>query len=421
MSTPDAGRCDQALCVVDGVISFIPYPSGEVSQRCRDEGDGIEVLRGQMGFAKRSLLGDRMNERIKLDGLLAARCYAAMSIVLFHLALLANLDMPPYLSFVTRYFGIGVPLFYVVSAFSLMIGYSTKLGSRNEIITYFIRRFTRIAPLFYVTIVIYYILLGRAFGKPVSLAEVVSSVLFIFNFVPQHVTGFVMASWSIGVEMAFYLIFPILALTVTDWKRAVALFAVCLFLHFMWQAAFVGAPANLTNFGRYFLVAYMPHFGGGFIAFHIWQAVRRSPHATTIGAAALCFGLVGLVATMAFGRWIVINIGTQSLLVLWPLLLGASSVGIALFPTSLLVGRVSKIIGEASFGMYLWHPLIIVGHVKVGTYKAIYSLIPNLGLAYAACAVVTIVTLCAVAIPSYHLIEKPGNRLAVRFRRTETT
>jgi peptidoglycan/LPS O-acetylase OafA/YrhL len=359
-----------------------------------------------------------MNERIKLDGLLAARCYAAMSIVLFHLALLANLDMPPYLSFVTRYFGIGVPLFYVVSAFSLMIGYSTKLGSRDEIVTYFIRRFTRIAPLFYVTIVIYYILLGRAFGKPVSLAEVASSVLFIFNFIPQHVTGFVMASWSIGVEMAFYLIFPILALMVTDWKRAVALFAVCLFLHFMWQSAFVGAPANLVNFGRYFLVAYMPYFGAGFIAFHAWQVARRTVHSAATGAAALCFGLLGLVATMVFGRWIVVHVGTHALLILWPLLLGASSVGIALFPTSLLVGRLSKTIGEASFGMYLWHPLVIVAHVKVGTYKAIYASVPEHGLAYGACAVVTIVTLCAVAIPSYHYIERPGSRLTMQFRRT---
>src|SRR3546814_12598933 len=96
-----------------------------------------------------------MTERIKLDGLLTVRCVAALMIVLFHLIRMPGLQIPQGLEIIKNHFGIGVPLFYIVSAFSLLIGYRDRLATRDDLRVYFLRRFFRIAPLFYVMMAIY--------------------------------------------------------------------------------------------------------------------------------------------------------------------------------------------------------------------------------------------------------------------------
>ena len=53
--------------------------------------------------------------------------------------------------------------------------------------------------------------------------EWAKSVLFIFNFIPGSETGIVWASWTIGVEMVFYAIFPLLFLRYRNGPGLVAL------------------------------------------------------------------------------------------------------------------------------------------------------------------------------------------------------
>lgn len=82
--------------------------------------------------------------RTKLAGLDATRCFAALAIILFHLVRMPDLVIPQPLYFIKNYFGFGVPLFYIVSAFGLYVGYLGKIESRQDLHEYFTRRFSEL-------------------------------------------------------------------------------------------------------------------------------------------------------------------------------------------------------------------------------------------------------------------------------------
>src|SRR4029077_12362296 len=69
----------------------------------------------------------------RLEGLDSLRAYAASSIIVFHMVWVAHVELPRGLIFARNYFGFGVPLFFVVSAFSLAFGYMQKLRNLSDI------------------------------------------------------------------------------------------------------------------------------------------------------------------------------------------------------------------------------------------------------------------------------------------------
>lgn len=85
----------------------------------------------------------------RLLGIESLRAYAALAIVFFHLHGVGKVGVPEYFGFIKTHFGFGVPLFFVVSAFSMAYGYCGKLSTESTVLNYFIRRLARIAPLFY--------------------------------------------------------------------------------------------------------------------------------------------------------------------------------------------------------------------------------------------------------------------------------
>jgi len=131
------------------------------------------------------------NGHTQLEGANAVRFYAALVIVLFHLALLTKIVLPAHLDFIPRFAGFGVPLFYVMSAFSLSYGYHDQLESAAQVRKFYIRRFFRIVPLFYFMILLYTIFLWVVYNRPVSALDIITSSTFIFNLIPGYSTGFV--------------------------------------------------------------------------------------------------------------------------------------------------------------------------------------------------------------------------------------
>lgn len=109
----------------------------------------------------------------------------------------------------------GVTMFFVVSAFSLCYMMPRHKREARPLVSFYLRRFFRIAPLFYFMIATTLFYHAQFMGVPLDYwaaksEALVASVFFVFNFLPGQQLGVVWASWTIGVEMPFYLLFPLL-------------------------------------------------------------------------------------------------------------------------------------------------------------------------------------------------------------------
>jgi exopolysaccharide production protein ExoZ len=111
---------------------------------------------------------------------------------------------------------LGVQLFFLVSAVTMCLMWNQRRGESRRTRKFYIRRFLRIAPLFWFAIVFY------TFAWHVSPAswqlqginwfQIIVTSAFLHTFFPSAINSVVPGGWSIGIEMGFYLIFPLLAL-----------------------------------------------------------------------------------------------------------------------------------------------------------------------------------------------------------------
>lgn len=117
----------------------------------------------------------------------------------------------------TEYGHMGVQLFFVASAYTLCLSSENRENETNKNLKFFIRRFFRIAPAYYLIGILLYFVLAFLSGRNVitsienyTLTNVLANLFFINGFYPPANNNIVPGGWSIGTEMAFYLIFPFL-------------------------------------------------------------------------------------------------------------------------------------------------------------------------------------------------------------------
>jgi peptidoglycan/LPS O-acetylase OafA/YrhL len=113
-----------------------------------------------------------------------------------------------YLRYICDYSATGVQLFFTISAISLCISYNKR--NENKVRYFFIRRFFRIAPLYYIAILFY----NNFFNINIlnynnSIVGIISNFFFIHGFVAEG-WNIVPGGWSIATEMTFYFFFPLL-------------------------------------------------------------------------------------------------------------------------------------------------------------------------------------------------------------------
>lgn len=101
----------------------------------------------------------------------------------------------------------GVYAFFVISGFALYTSYWDRLGSAGEIRSYLLARFWRIAPLYYTATVISILVFGT---EDLAWSKVFFNVTFLMGFANPGGTSMVVGGWSIGIEMVFYALFPVL-------------------------------------------------------------------------------------------------------------------------------------------------------------------------------------------------------------------
>lgn len=114
----------------------------------------------------------------------------------------------------------GVQLFFVLSAVTLLRSVSLRsFKERFPTRNFFIRRFFRIAPLFWFGIVFYGLLDGcrprYAAPEGLGVSHFISTALFFHGWSLTTINSLVPGGWSIAVGMTFYLCLPYLAHRIT--------------------------------------------------------------------------------------------------------------------------------------------------------------------------------------------------------------
>lgn len=366
-----------------------------------------------------------------LDGL---RGGAALWVVVSHISILTGLPAIAVLS----WGGLAVDLFMMLSGFLMVHHYilrqHTAPWHRAQTATdFWQRRFFRIAPLYYVLLIVA-LLLGPHLGayrdmiaavwpktatSPAryldqSLINAVAHVSFGFGLLPDYAFRTALPDWSIGLEMQFYLVFPLLMITLARlgvWRAALGIAALCFTALWLWPGFFA----------RFEMPAFLPlrlhvFFIGMLIAFGRAQGRLTQALAVALlilATSAVVHGLkLPLAQTgVALGLFYIMDDG--HLPFSRPL---TPALG---WLRRALSGKISAFLGDTSYATYLLHLLILLPVAGMLAASANY-------VAYPAAMRFALVTVLVVP-PTYllgwllhHTIEKPGIKLGRRLARRQT-
>ena len=359
--------------------------------------------------------------RLKLEFVDTLRGFAALYVFLYHLALLPNPHpiLPDWAKKVILTGGTGVTLFFVVSAFTLCLSMRTRKEERHPTANFYIRRFFRIAPLFYLWVAITCLRDWFYFHATHSWQDIGLSTSFLFNFIPGKHLGFVWTSWTLGVEMVFYAFFPLLFRWINTLFKAVAFFGASLLISFGWSAFVKTWSLTETLKNDYIHFSFLntlPIFSFGIVVFFIFERFIQGRGRNRLVGSVLIATALGLYALFINGRlpgWLGWLGGYHIQAVIYGIFL----LGLACCPVVFLVNRATRFFGKISYSIYLNHTNIVFFMAPVYAWVYRHSLPTT--LQFAACAGMTLALITTASWFTYRFVEEPGMRYGGRIIQTQ--
>lgn len=366
----------------------------------------------------------------ELEGL---RGLAALWVLLYHVGGLAGVQL-----FFIRSGGLGVDLFILLSGFLMVHQYEQRRASQpwsspRTIGHFYLRRFFRIAPLYYLLLIASF--LGTPFLetcvhyitqhssvfivgiKDTSWTNLFLHLSFVFGVLPRYSARSVIPDWTISLEMQFYLIFPLMMLVVLRFGRF-GYAVVTGFTLLLIVAVNLGLSPFTSSFPMAsFLPLKMHLFLLGMLisaAFH--KSVRHGP----VLLAVLFLPLLPLAEKVHRFHlsWILTDILMAAML--FALTCGGDRAEVALSPLKKSLNAwPTQRLGDMSYSVYLVHILLIVPVAALllhSPWVASLSAIPRY-LLFAAAAMLAVFP---VAFALYLFVERPGISLGKRLLQHRT-
>jgi peptidoglycan/LPS O-acetylase OafA/YrhL len=305
----------------------------------------------------------------------------------------------------------GVQLFYIASAITLCMSWAARnIDEAHPVRNFYIRRFFRIAPMFYVAIAGFLYLNGTlpTYWAPNGIEWwfVPVTALFLHGFHPETINSVVPGGWSVAVEMTFYLIFPALMCIKRLYWLALILIA-CLGLQqyngWLFSNVFEYSKNQeylITDvFSFYNFISQAPVFIIGVIAnAFISKHKSLGKKHTVIG------GIAFAILLAEFWHQ------SQTLIshhVIAGFLFAIFTIFLAYNPAKALVNRVTVLLGKLSFSMYLIHIAVLklIGLFGINVFFGEGN--RNSVLFF----LIILIVSASISWVTYHLIEKPGIKL----------
>lgn len=292
----------------------------------------------------RKIVADERRHVVTID---AARGLLAIAVMTYHVLSGESIVAVEKVAYYAVY------AFFVISGFALYTAYRDRMETAADVRSYLIRRFFRIAPLYYL------VLVARLLLYPVPrtwLLDIPANFTLLFGFANPGATSLVTGGWSLGIEIVFYILLPpILAFCGGKLGRLIGFCLALLLLQFLFiNFALVGATEMTADvWSRYIQpVSFAGYFVAGCIMAEVYSRSGGTPLAwllitatvivfaaiNTINPVDLLTGLTGLALCLA-------TLGFVA--------------GAAFLPQPRGAGlKIGQWLGAMSYPVYLLHPLV---------------------------------------------------------------
>jgi peptidoglycan/LPS O-acetylase OafA/YrhL len=287
----------------------------------------------------------------RIDTLTSLRFFAAFAIVLYHIP---SCIPALYSGAAVSRLSAGVDFFFVLSGYVLGVTYSTR--EDFKVSNYLRRRFARIYPVFLLTTVVWAVLFLNSW--PVPAQDKWNSGIAHLLLVNAFFSGFLFTltfnapAWTISCEAFFYVMFPLMR------RRGALLIAIAslLIVVLLYRASFVQLNSLYPNFFGFFPPMVFWKFAAGLALAQLWTPRRINFFpATALEIASLALLAFAIFHTFPVGfdvYEIALVTGTLLTIAVFACQSGAISQCL-LWPPIILLG-------EASYGLYLWHHMLML-------------------------------------------------------------
>ena len=331
--------------------------------------------------------GDFADTRV-LDGF---RALAISLVVLYHTWLFSwftpELVLGPAtipIDAIVRAGYLGVDLFFALSACVLFLPWARRavrgdFSAPQSLRAFAVRRLVKIVPSYYLALAVT-LVSAASLHIDVPLAPTLAThLLFAPNALTTPLGQANSVFWSLGTEVQFYLIFPLLARAFVRRPLLVALASIAIALGFRYGVAgccLTNEPINRQ------LPAYLDVFAAGMCAAYGIAVVEKR----FAGRSALdVFATLATIVCFAGAVWLAIGASDVTYVAAgrerWLLLdrtFVAIAIGIALCATAfaapiarcIVANPVALFLSKISYNLYLWHALVLIWILKSGILPA---------------------------------------------------
>jgi len=311
----------------------------------------------------------------------------------------------------------GVALFFALSGCTLFISNADKITNVQNLLGFYVRRFFRIWPAYIVSLAFYIIFIPvfkmfygppqgfwieRQFWVNYSIQDLLKYITLIFNFTGP-INLFNGAYWSLPIEFQYYLIFPLLVLSL----KYMGTLGPMLISALIYAIPFIIYPAYPAEMRVEFFTMAFIFSGGVLLGYMTTKNFRQISRASGIGLLIFCLVTVTLIQ-MGY-------ITSPALPWQYPDQWGWYGIFAILTVFTVLIAKIHfhariesflKAYGEMSYSTYLYHNLFIGSAVLIEKETGIYNSdikVPFVFFFAIAC------TYIAAKI-SYLYIEAPSNK-----------
>jgi peptidoglycan/LPS O-acetylase OafA/YrhL len=339
-------------------------------------------------------------ERERLDILDGLRGLAILLVVWYHVSLVSGQDFGP-LNVIAQAGFLGVDLFFFISGFCLFYPYARAMAAGKPLPTtqrFFERRILKIVPSYVIALLVFtavYHAQFASFGD--ALLQFFSHLAFVHTLNAATYGTISGPLWTIGVEVQFYLLFPL----IVSWFKRAPVFG---FLILAGVSEGYRLGVDQAGLGAQFLwinqlPAFFDVFGAGMLAAYalVTLRARGTVHAQMASAAAGAFLALAL-AGCAIAGWTANTLSVDDAHI-WlnahRFLIGPMCFALAVsmfFATrrwqAVIASPLLVWLSAISYNLYLWHLEIAVWVHNAG-FSAFWTVALAIPAAIAVAALVT--------------------------------